>query len=43
MKKHRGTRRGRGLKTGRHKGDIRVLKGDAKGTHTKKRGLKGDI
>jgi hypothetical protein len=43
MKKHRGTQRGHGSKTGGHKGDIGILKGDVKGTYTKKRGLKGDI
>jgi len=43
VKKQRGTQRGHGFKIGRHKGDIGILKGDVKGTYTKKRGLKGDI
>jgi len=43
MKKHRGTQRGHGSKIGGHEGDIGILKGDVKGTYTKKRGRKGDI
>lgn len=39
VKKSMGTQRGHGSKTGGHKGDIRILKGDV---HQKK-GRKGDI
>jgi len=41
VKKHRGTQRGHGSKTGGHKGDIGILKGDVKGTYTKKGDAKG--
>lgn len=43
VKKQKGTQREHSFKIGGHKGDIRILKGDVKGTYLKKRGRKGDI
>lgn len=41
VKKSIGTQRGHGSNTWGHKGDIRILKGDVKGTYIKKGDVKG--